>query len=415
MSLQVGGQITENTANPSVMVNSGAVLALDNIDNTISGSGEIGSGTVDYQEGAIGSLALTNGPHATIDARGGTLTIDTGHTIINTGLLEATTGGTLVVDDAVTGTGSEAISDGGILEFLSSVDHTQTVTFKGAGTLYLAQPDSFKGEIAGISASDILDLAGFEASTTQVTATFNEQTNTTTLQVADESDDQSVNLTLAGDHHADNFAIASDGNNGTLLVLNQETPIVVTGAQSAGALAVNFAPAASEVIQLQGAVVSGSGGNGLDIQASDGTSSDQIVAELDRGSSIFVAGAGSDGIHFTSHNESTAARRAQSSSMPPPRSTDRGQTASASLPAAMATSRSAMKRIRRCPAINSESRRSKQQQHRKCGRQCRFECHHQLGVPFWNFGDQQRLRRYIGQNLCFRLYQFRKLRHRCRQ
>ena len=283
-----GGQITENAANSSVTA-SGAVLALDNIDNTISGSGEIGSGTVEYHGNAIGSLALTNGPHATIDARGGTLTIDTGHTIINTGLLEATTGGTLVVDDAVTGTGSEAISDGGVLEFLSRVDRTQTVTFKGAGTLYLAQPDSFKGEIAGISASDTMDLAGFDASKTSVTASYNEQTNTTTLHVADASDDQSVNLTLAGDHHADNFAIASDGNNGTLLVLNQETPTPVTSDSQ------SFTTTTSQVYQTHGAI----GGGGLSIASSDNNSSDLIVAELDHASSIFSS-TGHDGIHFTS-------------------------------------------------------------------------------------------------------------------
>ena len=57
------------------------------------------------------------------------LTIDTGMAIANSGQLKATTGGTLVVDDAVTGTGSETIGDSGVLVFKSSVSSGQTVTF----------------------------------------------------------------------------------------------------------------------------------------------------------------------------------------------------------------------------------------------------------------------------------------------
>jgi hypothetical protein len=291
-----GGRITEN-ANNGLVTASGAVLGLDNIDNTISGSGEIGHGTVQYHHHSIGSLALTNGPDGTIDAIGGTLTIDTGHTIINTGLLEATTGGTLVVDDAVTAgtheesesTGSAAIGDGGILEFMSCVDSSQTVTFKGAGTLYLANPDSFDGEIAGISSSDVLDLAGFVASETSVTATYDGDTKTTTLHVVDGSEDQSVDLTLAGDHHTDNFAIASDGNGGALLVLNQETPTPVTNDDSH-----TFTTETSQVYQTHRAIE----GSGLSINSTDNSSSDLIVAELDQTSSILTSNG--DGLDMTS-------------------------------------------------------------------------------------------------------------------
>jgi hypothetical protein len=74
---------------------------LDNIDNTITGSGQIGDTSAD--------LALTNS--GVIDAYDATLTINTGNTIVNSGLIEATDSGTLLIQDAEidnTGSGPDA-------------------------------------------------------------------------------------------------------------------------------------------------------------------------------------------------------------------------------------------------------------------------------------------------------------------
>ena len=127
VTLESGGQITE-----SPPVNTGEILHLDNIDNTIEGAGAIGTGDVHFK--------LENQAAATIDANviGQTLTIDTGKPILNNGTLEATNGGTLIVDDAVKGSGTVAISGGGTADFHSSFD--ENVAFSGAGTLALAQP-----------------------------------------------------------------------------------------------------------------------------------------------------------------------------------------------------------------------------------------------------------------------------------
>ncbi len=116
--LQADSRITENSSNQNVAL--GNVLALD-IADTITGSGEIGSGAISHNESTIGSLDLTNEAGGIIDASGGTLTIDTGQAITNSGTLEASTGSMLVIDDAVTGTGSETIADGAVLELDSSV------------------------------------------------------------------------------------------------------------------------------------------------------------------------------------------------------------------------------------------------------------------------------------------------------
>ncbi len=295
-----GGRITENASNQFV-VSSGMVLALDNVDNTIAGYGSIGSGD--------GHLRLKNDAGGTIDASGGTLILDTGYIninssfsgITNNGLLEATAGGTLVVDDAVTGTGQETIADSGVLKLMSSVASTQTVTYTGAGTLYLGQPASFSGKIAGISGNDILDLAGFNAATTSVTA-GSYSNGVTVLTVTDSSDNHSTNLTLSGDYHSANFARSSDGNGGTSIILNQQVPTPVT------ATAHSFTPTTSHVYRAQAATISSNTSSGLFINiANDTTASDLIVVELDQASQITATGDGFNGVSLTTSNTPSSA------------------------------------------------------------------------------------------------------------
>ena len=88
---------------------------LTNVDNTISGAGQIGSGD--------GTLTLVNETHGTIDANvaGGTFTLETGTTVTNNGVLEAFNGGTLQILDPVTGSGS-AIIEGGTMIFERAVE-----------------------------------------------------------------------------------------------------------------------------------------------------------------------------------------------------------------------------------------------------------------------------------------------------
>ena len=90
------------TGGGAVMLESGSLIygngssgspdTLENVDNTIIGAGTIG-------HNGDGDLALTNDAHGTIDATG-ILVLDTGHSIVNAGLLEATSGGELDVKDS---------------------------------------------------------------------------------------------------------------------------------------------------------------------------------------------------------------------------------------------------------------------------------------------------------------------------
>ena len=142
---------------------------LQNNGNTIEGYGQIGDGS--------GNLALDNNS-GTIEANvgGQTLTLDTGDSIVNKGTLEATDGGTLHIEYAVTNSGAGyALVEGGTLEF-DAASNTP-VTFNngsgvGAGSDYgeLVLKDwagsGFSGTISGFSGigegnSDEVDLVGF--------------------------------------------------------------------------------------------------------------------------------------------------------------------------------------------------------------------------------------------------------------
>ena len=98
--LQGGGQIEMlGPATDNMIVgipNTGATLV--NVDNTISGSGTIG-----------GNLTLKN--FGVINANG-EIVVNTGNEVINGGLLESTSGGTLVLDDNVANSGGMIAASG---------------------------------------------------------------------------------------------------------------------------------------------------------------------------------------------------------------------------------------------------------------------------------------------------------------
>ena len=109
VTLTGSGNVTMsgNTDNSISVGTSG--LTLTNVNNTISGAGEIGNST---------GMLFVNQTSGIVDASGGTLTINpfdssttTGSTT-NTGLLEATAGGVLQLENTVTNTGGTILATG---------------------------------------------------------------------------------------------------------------------------------------------------------------------------------------------------------------------------------------------------------------------------------------------------------------
>jgi hypothetical protein len=110
LTLTGGGTITMSAGNANNMILAGTSgLMLTNVNNTISGTGQIGNGS---------GMLFVNDASGIVDASGGTLIISpydssttTGSTT-NQGLLEATAGGVLELENTVTNTGGTILATG---------------------------------------------------------------------------------------------------------------------------------------------------------------------------------------------------------------------------------------------------------------------------------------------------------------
>ncbi len=215
LTLEGAGQIILSDSTSNEIVGTTTTTTLTNVDNTISGVGQIGSGD--------GNLTLVNEIQGTIEANvaGGILTIDTGHGITNDGILEATNGGVLQIDDPVNGSGS-AIIDGGTVALNAQANIN--VTFdNGTGTpaygeLVLGDASHFSGQISGFSGtapdtghSDTIDLTGINYNSPTFSEVYNASTGL--LTVSDGSD--VANITL--DNFDGTLSFASNGDGGTLI------------------------------------------------------------------------------------------------------------------------------------------------------------------------------------------------------
>ena len=101
-----GDTLSGASATPGSLENSGTIAGVGSIDNS------------------VGSLTLTNEAGGVIDADGGggaTLTLNTGNNIVNAGLIEATNGGDLIIDDSVINSSQgSVVADGGTVTVGSS-------------------------------------------------------------------------------------------------------------------------------------------------------------------------------------------------------------------------------------------------------------------------------------------------------
>jgi len=218
VTLEGGGHVTMSNSPANLIAGTNPNATLTNVDNTISGVGQIGTGD--------GNLTLVNEAAGTIDANvaGGTLTLDTGHTITNYGLLEASNDGVLEVQDAVTG--GNAVIAGGTLQFDSASSIAVSFDNGAGGTTYgvliLVDPAQFTGDISGFAgtapapaSSDAIDVAGINFNSGHFSDTYDSTTGVLTLTDGTNTD----SLTFVGfTGNASNFAFSADaGDAGTLI------------------------------------------------------------------------------------------------------------------------------------------------------------------------------------------------------
>jgi hypothetical protein len=228
-TLEGGGKVTLTDNSQNVIFGGDPSAVLDNVDNTISGAGQLGQGQLTlHNEGTIAATG-TNA-----------LVIDTGaNAVVNTGLLKATGAGGLVVDSAVAGDPAMPGSDkaeigvGSSIEFAQASDAAVSfdagTTSTAASTLRLDQSGTFGGTIAGFAVGDAIDLADLVdgAGATLGYATNNDNTGGT-LTVGDAAGTHTVSLALLGQYAATDFVAGSDGHGGTLVThVDPNQPIIV--------------------------------------------------------------------------------------------------------------------------------------------------------------------------------------------
>ena len=210
-TLTGSGSVTmSNNGNNTIVASSGGAT-LTNSGNTISGAANLGGGS---------ALTLVNGGTVDANQSGGTLTINaSGGAVTNTGTLEATNGGTLLIDQNVTGSGGSAvIGTGSTVDFAGSF--SQNASFTGSsGTLELAQSQSYTGTVSGLSTHggssgtvlDLVDIGFVNANE----ATFSGTSTGGTLSVTDGT--HIAKIALLGNYLASTFVAQSDGHGGTIV------------------------------------------------------------------------------------------------------------------------------------------------------------------------------------------------------
>jgi hypothetical protein len=278
VTLQGHGQVVLSDSADNFIFGTVSDVTLTNVDNTISGAGHLGDGTmVLVNEGTIiasgtNSLEIDTGTNTivnsgTLEATGsGGLVIDsnvensgllwanganiavhgsvTGGTAVmeNSGTLEATGSGGLVIDSNVENsgllwanganitlhgsvTGGAAVVDGvASVEFGAAASTSVTFNAGASGTLKLADSFDFSGIVSGFNQNDHIDLldVSFGAGTT-ASYVENQAGTGGTLSVTDGA--HTANVALLGQYSADDFTVAADHTTGTLLSLRDHLVI----------------------------------------------------------------------------------------------------------------------------------------------------------------------------------------------
>jgi autotransporter passenger strand-loop-strand repeat protein len=244
------GVVSLSSSSTNAIEGAGTGASLTNVNNTISGSGQIG--LVD------GTLALDNEAGGTID--GGALAINTGGaTVDNAGILEAPNFGELQITDGVdnAASGNGIFADGGDVLILGAVTGGGNATIANAGTLEFgagsnavvrflngtgdtgtlafdaATSTNIQGTVAGFAGtafdtahSDTIDLRNIIDAMASFTWT---QSNSSQGVLAVTDGTHSADLTILGQYAQSDFNLSAEprGGTGTLvLTKNSSNPFV---------------------------------------------------------------------------------------------------------------------------------------------------------------------------------------------
>jgi hypothetical protein len=231
-TLQGGGQVILSDSSQNVIFGGTGAAVLTNVDNTISGAGQLGEGQLTLVN--QGTIVATGSNALVIDTAGNAVTnsgmleatgaggLDIKSALVNTGTIEAN-GGNITAEGAVTGGGNAIIAGGATLEFGAASDANVSFADGTTGSLLLEQSLGFSGTVAGFGAGDTLDLGdiAFGANTTLA---FSENAAGTggTLAVSDGA--ETASIALLGQYAASAFVESAGEGGGTAITYTAQTP-----------------------------------------------------------------------------------------------------------------------------------------------------------------------------------------------
>jgi hypothetical protein len=237
-TLSGGGTISlsDNAGNLIAQTGPDAITLTNGL--SVAGAGQIGRGD--------GNLTLVN--KSVIEAdQSQALTIHTGNTIVNTGMLEATGGGSLVILDAVENRSNGFFANGGDITVAGAVTRRGTAGIDGAtlafetassarvsflgttGQLTLGDADGFTGSVAGLDNGPGNVIAFADIGFAGIASSFRENAGGTSGRLTLSDGTDSARITLLGQYAANfttapavgytGFVLSDDGtaNHGTLL------------------------------------------------------------------------------------------------------------------------------------------------------------------------------------------------------
>ena len=225
LTLEGGGHVELSDGNGNIIVGTTPDATLTNVDNTISGAGQLGEGQLTlHNQGTIiasGSNALTIDTGANEVVNSGTLrATGSGGLVIhsdiaNSGLLWAN-GGNVTTDGNVSGTGSVLIDGVATFEMAGAFSGNVTLDVGANATLKIDHAGDFRGTVAGFDSNDVLDLPdlAFGSSTTLRYAANGNSTGGT-LTASDGT--HTANIALLGQYTAASFVMSADNFGGILI------------------------------------------------------------------------------------------------------------------------------------------------------------------------------------------------------
>ncbi|WP_454834253.1 VCBS domain-containing protein [Pseudomonas lini] len=273
-TLTGGGQVQLSDSAQNVIFGGSADTVLTNVDNRISGAGQLGAGQMVLVNAG---LILASGLNS--------LVLDTGtHTITNSGVLESTGEGGMTVASAVDNSG-HLWANGGDMRLLADVmgngsatiDGDATLTFsgaahgsvafhgEGAGTLVIAQAEA-AGSLVGILGLESDDMLTFGdlafGANTQLSYSANASGAGGLLTVDDGVHRAEVNL--LGHYTVEDFQATDGGETGTQVSYNGASSGTLVGSMAADVLSGGDG---NDILAGRGGEDTLSGGAGADMFA----------------------------------------------------------------------------------------------------------------------------------------------------